>query len=109
MINPNYSHKETLALATSGGAAILHRPELGHLNVGAAADIAMFSTNDLRFSGAQDPLAAMIISGAHTAYHVLVGGRWRVRKGELVDVDADQLMQRHGDAAKALWQRAGIS
>ena len=109
MINPDYSHKETLALATSGGAAILHRPELGHLNVGAAADIAMFSTNDLRFSGAQDPLAAIIISGAHTAYHVLVGGRWRVRKGELVDVDADQLMQRHGDAAKALWQRAGIS
>ena len=26
----------TLALATSGGAAVLQRPELGHLNVGAA-------------------------------------------------------------------------
>ena len=109
LVNPDYSHLATLALATSGGAAVLQRPELGHLNVGAAADIAMFSTQDLRFSGAQDTLAALIISGAHTAHHVLVQGQWRVRSGELVGIDVDKLVQQHSAAARALWQRAGVA
>ena len=109
MTNPDYSHKEALNLATCGGASILNRPELGHLNVGAAADVAMFSINDLRFSGAQDPLAALVISGAHTAHHVLVAGQWRVRNGELVDIDTSLLTHQHNAAALALWQRAGLA
>ena len=87
----------------------MNRHELGHLNVGAAADVAMFSINDLRFSGAQDPLAALVISGAHTAHHVLVAGQWRVRNGELVDIDTSLLTHQHNAAALALWQRAGIA
>lgn len=107
--NPGYAHADALALATSGGAAILRRPELGHLNVGAAADVAMFSTNELRFSGSQDPLAALVISGASSAHHVLVQGQWKVRDGQLVNMDQAQLMHEHSAAAQALWQRAGVA
>jgi 8-oxoguanine deaminase len=109
LTNPEYSHLDALAMATSGGAGLLHRPELGHLRPGAAADVAMFSTRELRFSGAQDELAALLISGAHKAQHVLVNGQWRVRHGELVDVDLDALMHEHNAAAHALWQRAGVA
>ena len=109
LTNPEYSHLDALAMATSGGARLLHRPELGHLRPGAAADIAMFSTRELRFSGAQDKLAALLISGAHQAQHVLVNGQWRVRHGELVDTDLDALMHEHNAAAHALWQRAGVA
>lgn len=109
LTNPEYSHLDALAMATSGGAGLLHRPELGHLRPGAAADVAMFSTRELRFSGAQDELAALLISGAHQAQHVLVNGQWRVRHGELVDIDLDALMHEHNAAAHALWQRAGVA
>jgi 8-oxoguanine deaminase len=79
------------------------------LNVGAAADVAMFSTNELRFSGSQDPLAALVISGASSAHHVLVQGQWKVRDGQLVNMDQAQLMHEHSAAAQALWQRAGVA
>lgn len=109
LTNSNYQHRQALELATAGGARVLGRPELGHLNPGAAADVAMFRINDLRFSGTQDALAALVISGAHRAHHVLINGEWKVRHGELLGIDQKQLVAEHSSAAKALWQRAGVA
>jgi hypothetical protein len=39
----------------------------------------------------------------------MVNGQWRVRHGELVDIDLDALMHEHNAAAHALWQRAGVA
>jgi 8-oxoguanine deaminase len=99
---PLVSHEDVLRWATAGGAQLLGRPELGSLAVGAMADLALFDLDDLRFSGAEDPLAALILCGAHRADAVMVQGRWRVRNGELCDVDTDQLRFRHEQAAAAL-------
>ena len=57
------SHRDALRWATAGSAACLGRPELGVIAVGAAADLALFRLDELRFSGAGDPLAALVLCG----------------------------------------------
>ena len=76
------SHKDALRWATKGSAACVGRPELGEIAVGKAADLALFKLDELRFSGHGDPLAALVLCGAHRADRVMVGGkvggdRWR--------------------------------
>ena len=96
-------------MATLGGSEVLSRPELGHLNEGAAADLAMFDLQEIQFSGAQDPLAALLSSGAHRAHHVLINGVWKVKEGRLMNIDTANLVKKHHSQAQKLWQRAGLS
>jgi 8-oxoguanine deaminase len=98
----NFTHIDALQLATTGSAKLLHRPELGEFAVGQQADLALFSLNEARFSGHGDPLAALILCGAHKADYVMVGGEWKVKNGEMVDADITEIMSRHGIAAKRL-------
>jgi 8-oxoguanine deaminase len=96
------SHKDALRWATSGSARCIGRPELGTIRVGAAADLALFTLDEPRFSGAGDPLAAVVLCGAHRADRVMVGGRWVVEDGAVSGLDLAALMRRHGAAAAAL-------
>ncbi len=97
------THLDALRWATAGGADVLRRPELGRIEVGAAADLALFALDELRVSGAEDPLAALVFSGASRARHVMVAGQWRVRDYEIAGVDLADLQARHGELARALW------
>ena len=85
------SHKDALRWATEGSAACLRRPELGRIAVGAAADLALFRLDELRFSGAGDPIAALVLCGAHRADRVMVAGRWVVVMVRSTDVEATGL------------------
>jgi len=96
------SHKDALRWATKGSAACVGRPELGEIAVGKMADLALFKLDELRFSGSGDPLAALVLCGAHRADRVMVGGRWIVKDGEIPDLDLAALMKRHSAAARAL-------
>ncbi len=96
------SHQVVLNWATEGSAACLGRSDIGHINPGMLADLALFQPDELRFSGVGDPLAALLLCGAHHADHVMVGGQWKVSKGELLTLDTDQLMHEHQVAAKHL-------
>ena len=66
------------------------------------ADLALFTLDELRFSGALDPIAALVLCGAHQADRVMVGGRWVVEDGAIPGLDLTALIQRHNAAAKAL-------
>ena len=96
------SHLDALRWATQGSADCLGRPELGRIAVGAAADLALFTLDELRFSGAGDPLAALVLCGAHRADRVMVGGRWVVEDGRIPGLDLAALMAWHGAAARRL-------
>lgn len=98
----NFTHEDALHLATSGSAKLLHRPELGSLEVGKQADLALFSLDEARFSGHGDAIGALILCGAHKADYVMVGGQWKVKNGELVGTDLQDIMHRHTLAAKKL-------
>lgn len=96
------SHKDVLRWATEGSARCLGRDDIGGIAVGKQADLALFKLDEPRFSGAGDPLAALILCGAHRADRVMVGGDWRVVDGEIAGLDLDALMDEHRAAARAL-------
>jgi 8-oxoguanine deaminase len=94
------SHLDALRWATKGSAACVGRNDIGEIGVGAAADLALFKLDELRFSGSGDPLAALVLCGAHRADRVMVGGRWIVENGAIPGLDLGTLMSRHSDAAR---------
>lgn len=94
------THLDALRWATAGSARALGRADIGSIAVGKQADLALFTLDELRFSGAGDPLAALVLCGAHRADRVMVKGEWRVRDGMPVDVDIPRLRAEHGAAAK---------
>jgi 8-oxoguanine deaminase len=96
------SHMDALRWATRGSAACVGRPELGEIAVGKAADLALFKLDELRFSGHGDPLAALVLCGAHRADRVMVGGKWVVLDGAIPSLDVPDLMRRHSAAAHAM-------
>ena len=99
-------HLDVLRWATAGSAACLGRDDIGRIARGKQADLALFKLDEPRFSGAGDPLAALVLCGAHRADRVMVGGAWRVKDGEIVDLDLEALMVRHREAARSLARAA---
>lgn len=97
-----FSHDDALHLATTGGAKLFRRDELGEIAVGKQADLALFSLDELRFTGAGDPLAALVLCGAHRAEAVMIAGTWKVKGGELIDVDLDEVKRKQLVAAQKL-------
>jgi len=96
------SHKDALRWATKGSAACTGRTDIGEIAVGKMADLALFKLDELRFSGVGDPLAALVLCGAHRADRVMVGGRWLVENGEIPGLDISALIRRHSAAARVL-------
>jgi len=96
------SHFDAYRWATKGSAKMLGRSDIGSLEVGKQADIACFKLDEMRFSGSHDPLAALLLCGAHKAQHVMVAGKWRVKYGVIEGLDVGPLLQQHGAAARAL-------
>ncbi|MEO1092892.1 MAG: 8-oxoguanine deaminase [Pseudomonadota bacterium] len=95
-------HLDALRWATAGGAACLGRTDIGGLEVGRQADLALFDMDALRFAGARDPLAALVRSGFDRADRVMVAGRWVVENGAVVGLDRAALVDRHRRAAATL-------
>jgi 8-oxoguanine deaminase len=98
----NVSHEDALHLGTTGGAALFHRQDIGEIAVGKQADIALFNLEELRFTGAGDPVAALVLCGAHRAEAVMVAGNWRVKEHLLIDTDLAHVMNDQRKAALAL-------
>jgi 8-oxoguanine deaminase len=95
------THHDVLRWATEGSARCLGRSDVGRIAVGLEADLAMFTLDEPRFSGAHDPLAALILCGAHRADRVMVAGGWRVIDGAPVGLDLAGLIAEHKAAAAA--------
>lgn len=98
------SHLDALRWATRGSADCIGRPELGRIEPGAAADFALFTLDDLRFAGAGDPIAALVLCGGHRADRVMVHGRWVVEDGAIPGLDLPALINRQNLAARTLCQ-----
>ncbi len=97
------THLDALRWATEGSAACLGRSDIGRIAEGREADLALFTLDELRFSGAHDPLAALVLCGAHRADRVMVAGRWRVIDGHPIGLDTHRLREEHGRLARHLF------
>jgi cytosine/adenosine deaminase-related metal-dependent hydrolase len=87
--------REALRLATRGGAAVLGRDDIGELSPGACADVAVWRTDGLELGGAEDPVAALVLSGPHRVDRLYVGGEPVVRGGALVRADEAEIAHAH--------------
>ncbi len=94
------THKDALRWATEGSARCLGRDDIGKIEVGRQADFAMFTMDELRFSGAGDALAALVLCGAHSADRVMIGGQWKLIDGKPLEIDISRLRREHGAAAQ---------
>lgn len=96
------THLDALRWATAGSASCLGRQDIGAIAPGKQADLALFTLDELRFSGAGDSLAALVLCGAHRADRVMVAGQWKVADGMPIGIDLDKLRADHGQAARRL-------
>lgn len=80
-------------IATENGAKLLNFENVGRLEEGWAADMAVFNINKMEYAGSlSDPLAALIFSGYnHGTDYTIVNGRVVVEHGNLVGVDEAEL------------------
>jgi cytosine/adenosine deaminase-related metal-dependent hydrolase len=76
--------REVLTMATRGSAAGLGRPELGHLEPGAAADLAVYDVGGVADAGVADALGGLVWAApGRRPRDVAVGGTLVVRDGVL--------------------------
>lgn len=101
----NVTHLDALSWATGGSAKLLGRDDIGKIQVGMQADLAMYKMDELRFSGAGDPLAALVLCGAHRADRVMIQGRWKIIDASIVGLDVEKLRKdHHKEAIKLMSQ-----
>ncbi|NDJ84561.1 MAG: 8-oxoguanine deaminase [Chloroflexi bacterium] len=95
--------RETLEIATLGGAQALGRDDIGSLEPGKAADFVAFDLNTLAFAGAlHDPVAALLFcTPAQVAYSV-INGHIIVEQGHLTTLELPPLIEAHNQHAQAL-------
>jgi 8-oxoguanine deaminase len=87
--------REALRLATRGGADVLGREDIGSIEPGRRADLAVWRTDGLELGGAEDVVAGWVLSGPHRVGRLLVGGEEIVRDGRLVRADEDEIAREH--------------
>ena len=83
--------REALRLGTRGGAEVLGRPDLGSLEPGKCADLAVWRTEVLELGGAEDLVAGLVLSAPHRVDRLVVGGDDIVRGGALIRADEAEI------------------
>ena len=96
------SAREALEIATLGGAQVLGRDDLGAIEVGKRADLAIWDVSGIEAAGAWDPVAALVLCGPTRVRDLIVEGRQVVRGGQLTTLDLPGLLERPRGLARAL-------
>jgi len=94
--------RDALEMATLGGAAVLGRDDIGALEPGRSADLAVFDISGLDHAGVHDPVAGLLFATPVRARFTIVGGRVLVEEGRLASVDVRDLARRQKAAVALL-------
>jgi cytosine/adenosine deaminase-related metal-dependent hydrolase len=99
--------RDALRLATRGGAQVLGRDdEIGSIEVGKLADLALWRVDTLPHAGVADPVAALALGSPPPLRLLLVDGRAVVEDDRLATVDEDVLARDAVVASRTLLERA---
>lgn len=100
--------RQSLELATVGGARVLGREnEIGSLEVGKLADLALWRIDTLAHAGITDPVAALVLGSPPPLELLLIDGREVVRRDEVRTVDETSVAAEVAAAHDALVAKAG--
>ena len=87
--------RDALRLGTRGGAAVLGRDDLGSIEPGKRADLAVWRTDTLEMAGSRDLVPGLVLSAPHRVDRLYVGGEEVVRDGRLVHADEEEIARHH--------------
>ena len=100
--------RDALEMATLDGARILGREdEIGSLEVGKLADLAVWRLDTLAHAGIDDPVAALVLGSTPPLELLLVNGRPVVEQGRMATVDEDRLAAQVAAVQHYLVRKAG--
>ncbi len=94
--------QQALEMATREGARCLGRTDLGSLEPGKRADVALFDLEILGYSGAGDPLSALLLCAPAPVHTLLVDGRIVIEKGELRTMALEPMLRKHRQIARKI-------
>jgi 8-oxoguanine deaminase len=86
---------QALRMATTGGAQCLGRTDIGSLEPGMRADIALFDLRDPVYSGAEDPVAALLLCAPTAVRTLVVEGRVVVDEHKLTTINMEPILALH--------------
>jgi cytosine/adenosine deaminase-related metal-dependent hydrolase len=98
--------RDALALATRGGARCLGRDDIGSLEPGMQADLALWRLDDLDHAGIEDPVGALVFGPSRAVDRLLVKGQTVVEGGRLLGADESSLAANLDKAARRLLEAA---
>lgn len=102
----SFSVRDGLRIATMGGARVLGRQdEIGSLEVGKLADIAVWQVDRVEHAGILDPVAALGLGAMPPLKRLYVGGRTVVDDANLVTADEMVLARSVATASRELAER----
>ena len=96
------SAREVLEIATLGGAQVLGRDDLGVIEPGKRADLAIWDLRGVEAAGSWDPVAALALCGPTRVRHLVVEGRQVVRDGQMVTLDLPRVLEQQRRLAARL-------
>jgi len=94
--------RDALRMATVEGARCLGRDDIGSLEPGKRADIALFDLRGLGYSGAGDALSALPLCAPAQVDALVVDGRVAVEGGQLRTISVERATARHRRLAARL-------
>ena len=95
--------RQTLEVATLGGAKVLGRDDIGALAPGMAADFVAYKLTDIAFAGAlHDPIAALLLCQPARVNYSVINGRIIVDNGYITTLDLPVILEQHNKIAQAL-------
>lgn len=102
-----FDPRDALYVATRGGAEMLGRSDLGSLEIGKRADLAIWDMSGPSSLGAWDEVAALILSPPAGARDVFVEGRAVVRGHDLVQARRSDILGAAQSSLARLMEIAG--
>jgi len=104
------SPRETLRIATVGGARVLGRDDIGTVRPGMAADLAVFRLDDIGLAGAMhDPVAAPFLSfSTGRTEYTICNGEVVVDQGTVVGADLSWVVDEANCLAARMLQAASV-
>ena len=99
---------QVFAMASENGAKMLHFSQVGKLEIGWAADMAVFDVNSIGYAGSQsDPVSSLLFCGYdHQADYTIVNGNVVVEHKRLVGMDEDTLAEEARTVSARLLSKA---